>query len=168
MTRVAVGADAAGFALKEQIIAVLVENGYEYIDLGTDAPEPMVDYPDFAFKVCELVARHEADSGVLVCGTGIGMSIAANKVAGIRAALCHDAFGARMSRAHNDANVLAFGAWDMTAERMAEILPLWLNTQYDAGRHVPRLRAIQERERVRAAGCPDDATSVGETREELS
>ncbi|MCW5952058.1 MAG: ribose 5-phosphate isomerase B [Propionibacteriaceae bacterium] len=160
MTRVAVGADAAGFALKEQIIAVLVENGYEYIDAGTDGPEPMVDYPDFAFKVCELVARQEADSGVLVCGTGIGMSIAANKIPGIRAALCHDAFGARLSRAHNDANVLAFGAWDMTAEKMAEILPLWLSTHYDAGRHVPRLRAIREKEGERLTPGPANSQST--------
>jgi len=149
MTIVAIGADAAGYSLKGKVINLVRDLGHEALDVGTHGPEPMVDYPEYAVKVGEMVRSGRADFGILICGTGIGMSIAANKIPGIRAALCHNPFGARKSREHNDANVLALGAWEITTERAAEIVELWLTTDYHGGRHESRLRTIAELERPR-------------------
>jgi len=107
--KIAIGSDHAGFEVKERLKARLVKEGFEVRDMGTHTPES-TDYPDFAYLVAHAVAQGEAERGVLVCGSGIGMSIAANKVDGIRAALIYDEFGAEMSRRHNDANVACFGA----------------------------------------------------------
>jgi RpiB/LacA/LacB family sugar-phosphate isomerase len=143
--RVAIGADWVGVDLKSQLIAFLQELGHEVIDMGADSSQ-LNDYPDFAEKVGRAVVAAEADMGIVICGTGIGMSIAANKVKGVRAALCHDAFTVTRSRAHNDANVLALGAWVVSAPHAKELVELWLKTPYDGGRHVPRLEKIRRLE----------------------
>jgi ribose 5-phosphate isomerase B len=152
--RIAVGGDGAGFPLKQVLLETLVEAGHEVIDAGSDS-DAMVDYPEFAFKVSNLVASGQTDRGILVCGTGIGMSIAANKVAGVRAALCHDMFGVRKSRSHNDANVLCLGAWDVTPQRAEELVEAWIEESYTGGRHVPRLARIAEYEGATSAKDTD-------------
>lgn len=139
--RILVGADAAGFSLKAELIAYLRRGGHEVEDAGTYSTEP-VHYPEYARKVGRAVARKKHDCGILICGTGIGMSIAANKVPGVRAALVHDSFGARLSREHNDANVLVMGAWEVTPERAKEIVTSWLTAGYKGGRHDTRLRQL--------------------------
>jgi ribose 5-phosphate isomerase B len=165
--RVAVGADHAGFALKEDLKGYLKEQGYEVLDVGTDALES-VDYPDFAAAVAEAVAAGEVPWGLLICGTGIGMAIAANKVAGVRAACCGDPFSARMARAHNDANVLTMGGRVVGVGLAREILQAWLASAFEGGRHARRtakVRALEERtsggtaERRPAPGRPGPARS---------
>ncbi|MCZ7525086.1 MAG: ribose 5-phosphate isomerase B [Acidimicrobiia bacterium] len=146
LLRIAVGADHAGFRLKEQLVHLLKEWGHEVVDLGTHSEES-VDYPDSARVVAEAVARGDAERGVLVCGTGIGQSIAANKVDGVRAAVVHDATTARLSRAHNDANVMAVGARIVGPEVATEALSVWLATPFDGGRHERRVKKIAAMER---------------------
>jgi ribose 5-phosphate isomerase B len=144
--RIAVGCDHRGLNLKKQIIGLLAELGHKYEDFGcydTDS----VDYPDIGGKVAQAVVQGRIDHGILVCSTGIGMSIVANKVPGVRAALCHDTFSAQRSRAHNDANVLCLGG-DMVEEGLArEIVKAYLATEFEVGRHARRLekvRALEE------------------------
>jgi ribose 5-phosphate isomerase B len=120
----------------------MMAKGRDVRDLGTFSEEP-VDYPDYAEAVATYVASGESRFGVTICGTGIGMCIAANKIPGIRAALCHDTFGAKKSRQHNDANVLALGAWDVTPQRAEEIVDVWLASPYEGGRHIPRLTKVR-------------------------
>jgi len=141
MAVIAVGADHAGYALKEDLEAWLTGRGYQVLDVGAHSAES-VDYPDFAGHVADAVASGSAERGVLVCATGTGMAIAANKVVGIRAAVCVDPFMARMSREHNDANVLALGARLMDADRAREILQVWLETVFAGGRHARRLEKL--------------------------
>ena len=141
--RVALGSDHAGFALKERLKRELAALGHEAIDLGTGAPEPPVDYPDFCFPVAERVARGEVERGVVLGGSGIGECIAANKVAGVRAALVTSAETAGLTRRHNDSNVLALGGrTNPDHEAVAEWLRIWLETPFEGGRHVPRLAKI--------------------------
>lgn len=140
--RIAIGADHAGYALKEVLAAYMRERGIEVIDFGTHSPDS-VDYPDYARVVAEAVARGEADFGVLICGTGIGMSIAANKVPGIRAAAVSDVYSARMSRAHNDANILCMGGRVVGPGLAIEILETWLRTPFEGGRHARRVEKIR-------------------------
>ena len=138
---IAIGADHAGFALKQELInSVLAE--YTVIDLGTDSPAP-VDYPDVAKRVATVVAAGRADFGVLICGTGIGMSMAAGKVRGIRAARCTEPFSAEMSRRDNDANILCLGARVMGVEMAKKTLTVWLNTPFAGGRHARRVGKIE-------------------------
>lgn len=139
--KVAVGCDHAGFPLKRAVLEALERLGAEVLDLGTDSLEP-VDYPDFGEKVGRAVAGGEADFGIALCGTGIGVAIAANKVRGVRAALCHDTFSARMSRAHNDANVLTMGARVIGPGLAQEIVEAWLKAGFDGGRHAIRVEKI--------------------------
>jgi ribose 5-phosphate isomerase B len=140
--RIAIGVDWVGFQLKQSLIEYLEgELEHEVIDFGAHSDAPS-DYPDFAELVGRAVVSGQADRGIVVCGTGIGMSIAANKIPGVRAALCHDAFTTALSRAHNDSNVLAMGAWVVSIPHARELVRLWLETPYDAGRHVPRLKKI--------------------------
>jgi len=139
--KIAIGADWVGFEHKQEIIPFIQELGHEAIDLGCDSTG-MNDYPDFAEKVGLWVATHQADLGILICGTGIGMSIAANKIPGVRAALCHDAFTTARSRGHNDANVLALGALVVSIPHAKELVDIWLAAGYDGGRHTPRLEKI--------------------------
>jgi len=144
---VAIGADHGGFEMKEQLKAYLREWGYGFLDLGTDSAAA-VDYPDFAEAVAQAVARGDAWLGVVLDSAGIGSSIAANKVPGVRAALCYDRATARNSREHNDANVLTLGAKLISQEAAREILAVWLSTPFAGGRHqrrVDKIRSIEER-----------------------
>lgn len=146
MTRsltVALGADHGGVTLKNRLAAVLIEAGQEVQDYGTDGPAS-VDYPDFAQAVCGAVTEKRADFGILVCGTGIGMSIAANRHPGIRCGLVHDVTTARLTRAHNDANVLALGARVIGEEVALDILGAFLSTPYEGGRHQRRLDKLNQ------------------------
>jgi ribose 5-phosphate isomerase B len=140
--RIAIGADHAGFQAKEELKRRLAALGHEVADAGTGSEES-VDYPDFAEQVARAVSAGQAERGVLVCGTGIGMCMTANKVAGIRAALVTDAFTSEMSRRHNDANVFCAGARVLPVERMMEFLELWLATPFEGGRHVRRVEKMK-------------------------
>jgi ribose 5-phosphate isomerase B len=141
----ALGADHAGWLLKEEIKAWLLERQVELLDFGTHSPDP-VDYPDYAAQVGEAVAAAKADRGILVCGTGLGMAMTANKVPGVRAAFCPDLFTARMSREHNDANVLTLGGRLTGKELALEIVEMWLRVEFQGGRHARRLGKIAELE----------------------
>lgn len=144
---VAIGADHGGFELKQQLKGHLRDWGYQVLDLGTDSAEA-VDYPDFAEAVGNAVARGDAWLGIVLDSAGIGSSIAANKVPGVRAALCYDRATARNSREHNDANVLTLGAKLIAPEAAREIVALWLSTPFAGGRHqrrVDKIRSIEER-----------------------
>ena len=144
MTRsliVALGADHGGVALKNRLAAVLIQGGHQVLDFGTDGPAS-VDYPDFAQAVCGAVTESRADFGILVCGTGIGMSIAANRYPSIRCGLAHDVTTARLTRAHNNANVLALGARTTGEEVALDILGAFLSTPYEGGRHDRRLAKL--------------------------
>ena len=139
--KIALGADHAGFELKDRIKVWLVQQGYQTHDEGTHAPDS-VDYPDYARKVAEDVAAHRADVGILVCGSGIGMAIAANKVPGIRAANVTSENEAALSREHNNANVLTLGARILKDDVARRIVDKWLHTQFAGGRHQQRLDKI--------------------------
>ncbi len=144
--RVAIGADHAGFELKEQLKRTLDDLRVEYVDVGTRSTES-VDYPDYAAEVARGVAARTVDCGVLVCGSGIGMAIAANKVDGIRAASVTDEIAARLCREHNDANIIALGARLTSADRAATILRTFLETPFAGGRHerrVAKIHAIEQ------------------------
>lgn len=143
--RIFLGADHAGFQLKEHVKASLSALGHEVTDVGTHA-EDSVDYPDYAARVGEAVARGDADFGVLVCGTGLGMAIAANKVNGVRAIQASDPEMARMSRLHNDANVVTLPGRYITPEQADAVLDAFLGTQFEAGRHQRRIDMISELE----------------------
>jgi ribose 5-phosphate isomerase B len=144
--RISLAADHAGFPLKEDLKAFLTEEGHEVHDHGTDSTEP-VDYPPFCAAAARDVADGHADRAIVLGGSGQGEQIAANKVHGIRAALCHDLYLARLSREHNDANVLALGARVVAPAYAREIVRVWLATAFEGGRHVPRLEQIREIER---------------------
>jgi ribose 5-phosphate isomerase B len=149
--KIAIGADHAGFHAKELIKKFLAAQGYEVDDVGT-ASEESVDYPDFARQVAERVAAGRAQLGILTCGTGIGMSITANKVPGVRAALAHDIMTAHMAREHNDANVLTFGARIVTEDLAIAIVREFLNTAFAGGRHQRRVDKIVELDKQKVAG----------------
>ena len=143
--KIAIGADHAGIELKNHLAQMLRDEGHEISDQGTDTTAS-VDYPDFAAKVAQVVVQGEAERGILVCGTGIGIAIAANKVDGIRAATCNDLFTARMSRAHNDANIVAIGARVVGVGVAEEIVHSFLQTTFEAGRHGRRVGKIHHLE----------------------
>jgi ribose 5-phosphate isomerase B len=145
--KVALGADHRGFSLKEELKRWLAAHGHEVIDFGP-AGADRVDYPDYAFKVARAVARHLADRGILICSTGIGMSIAANRVRGVRAALADSVRLARLSREHNDANVLCLGADFVSAAEARRIVGVWLKTEFAGGRHARRVRKLGRTDRV--------------------
>ncbi|MEW6770914.1 MAG: ribose 5-phosphate isomerase B [Bacillota bacterium] len=144
--RVAVGSDHGGFRLKQEIIRVLEEEGVEFRDFGTFSLESC-DYPEIALMVAEAVAGEEYHRGILICGTGIGVAIAANKVPGVRAALCHDTFSARMAREHNDTNILTLGERVIGPGLAAEIVRVWLKAEFAGGRHEQRVKKIAAIER---------------------
>jgi ribose 5-phosphate isomerase B len=148
--RIAIGADHAGFERKETVKRFLSDAGYDVADVGTTS-ESSVDYPDFARQVAEQVARGEADTGILICGTGIGMAITANKVPGIRAAVAHNSETARLARAHNDANVLTFGGRLTDDPAAIEIVRAFLDASFAGGRHQRRIDKISELDQSRAA-----------------
>lgn len=142
MKSIAIGCDHRGFALKELIIAWLQNEGYSYQDFGCYSTEP-VDYPDIAQKVGEAVASGSFDQGILICSTGIGMCIAANKIKGVRAALCHNVFAAQRARQHNDANVLCLGGEDVDTSVALETVKTFLTTDFEGGRHTRRVSKIR-------------------------
>jgi ribose 5-phosphate isomerase B len=141
--KIAIGSDHAGFALKEDVRDLVKEFGHEVIDCGTYNTES-VDYPDFGEKVSRMVSGGEVDRGILVCGTGLGMTMVANKFSNVRAALCNDLFCARMSRLHNDANVLVLGGRIIGKDLAAEIVRTWLSTAFEGDRHMRRLHKIKK------------------------
>jgi len=144
--KIAIGADHRGFELKERIKQRLRDLHHEWVDVGTEG-DASVDYTDFAIAAAELVAAGAADRGILICGSGAGMSIAANKVRGIRAALAVSPEGARLARAHNDANVLTLGAWQQDdAARVLEIVEAFVATEFEGGRHARRVDKIRDYE----------------------
>ena len=144
--RIAIGTDHAGFALKERLVRELRALGHEVEDLGTHAAEPPVDYPDFCFPVAERVADGRAERGVVLGGSGIGEAIAANKVSGVRAAVVTSDETARLTRLHNDSNVLALGGRTNPHEDAVRWLRIWLETPFEGGRHLARLRKITDYE----------------------
>jgi len=141
MEVIAIGSDHAAFQLKENIREFLVELGYRIIDLGTDS-QKSVDYPDYGIAVGEAVAKGVCERGIVICGTGIGISISANKVKGIRAAACSDPYSARLAREHNNANVLALGARIVAPEYARSIVQAWLDAKFLGGRHQQRIQKI--------------------------
>jgi ribose 5-phosphate isomerase B len=138
---IAIASDHAGYELKEILKGDLESWGYAVHDLGTHGPES-VDYPDFGHALAEAIVAGQADRGVAVCGTGIGISIAANRHPGVRAALCHDSLTARMARQHNDANVLALGARVIGVETARDCLKVFLETEFEGGRHAGRVEKL--------------------------
>jgi len=146
--RIAIGSDHAGFKLKEMLKRQLIEKGNKVKDFGTYSEES-VDYPDIAFKVAEEVSTGNFDRGILICGTGIGMCIAANKVDGIRAALCWDERSAELSRKHNNSNILCIGGRILKEKDAKKIVDIWLQTEFEGGRHLRRVKKILDYERSR-------------------
>lgn len=141
--KIGIGSDHGGYELKEYIKEYFQEEGIEYIDYGTNSFES-VDYPDYGRKVGEAIVSKEVHKGIVICGTGIGISLAANKVKGVRCALCGDTYSARMSREHNNANALALGARVLGKDLALEIVKIWLNSEFAGGRHERRVNKISE------------------------
>ena len=139
--KIAVGSDHAGYELKEHVRRRLAEDGHEVTDLGTDSTEP-VDYPVYGVRVAKAVVKGEAERGIMICGTGTGMAMAANRVRGCRAAACAVEYDAEMARAHNDANVLALGARIVTPEIADRMVDVFLGTEFEGGRHERRKRMM--------------------------
>ncbi|WP_026672796.1 ribose 5-phosphate isomerase B [Alkalihalobacterium bogoriense] len=145
--KVAIGSDHGGLQIKEEIKALMDELGIAYEDVGCECTDS-VDYPDYALPVCDKVVSNEVDRGILICGTGIGMSIAANKVKGIRCALAHDTFSAKATREHNDTNVLAMGERVVGPGLARDIAKVWLETEFEGGRHARRVDKVMAIENV--------------------
>lgn len=143
---IAIASDHGGYDLKQQVIKFLTDNGYAFEDLGT-CDYTSVDYPEYGLKVAEGIVEGKFEKGIIICGTGLGISIAANKVPGIRAALCTDSYMARMSREHNNSNILALGGRVVGVELAMDIVKTWLNTEFLGGRHQNRLDKITEIEK---------------------
>lgn len=149
---VAIGCDHAGFELKKEILSILRELNIKFTDYGTDS-QKSVDYPDFGEKVSQTVSKGKTERGILICGTGIGMSMVANKFPKVRAALCNDLFTAKMSRLHNDANILVLGGRIIGKDLAKEIVKVWINTPFEGERHYLRLNKITKiEERVKKNG----------------
>ncbi len=145
--KIAVACDHGGYELKNEIKKYLTENNYEVMDFGTDSTDSC-DYPDYALPAAEAVANGECERGILVCSTGIGVSIVANKVPGVRCAHCHDTYCAEFTRLHNDANMLALGAKVVGAGYALKIVEIFLNTQFEGGRHrrrVDKISAVEQK-----------------------
>tara|TARA_B100000427_G_scaffold88730_1_gene73141 strand:+ start:3128 stop:3562 length:435 start_codon:yes stop_codon:yes gene_type:complete len=140
--KIAIGCDHAAFNEKEKLKKYLIKNGYELVDVGTNSSDS-VDYPSFGHEVGKLVANNKVNKGIVICGSGIGISIAANKIKGVRAALCTSSEHAKMSRKHNDANVLALGARMTDFSLILEIVQAWLHTDFEGGRHLKRVNLIE-------------------------
>ena len=147
--KIAIASDHAGYQTKNRVIQFLKESGYDWTDFGTNS-DSSVDYPDFAFQVAQEVSSGKYTRGILICGSGLGMCIAANKVKSIRAVTCHDTFTAKMSRRHNDANVLCIGARVVKQDNLIPIVKTWLETEFESeegkSRHQRRLNKISDYE----------------------
>ena len=151
--KVAVAFDHRGTKLRERVLADLVALGHEAVDLGTDAPEPRVDYPDKARELAAAIRSGEAERGILVCGSGVGASVAANKIPGIRAAICHDTYSAHQGVEHDDMNVLCLGSEIVGGELAGELVRAFLAAEFDGGeRYVARLQKIEEMEAAHTHG----------------
>ena len=144
---IAVCCDHGGLSLKQEVLRHLEEKGLEYNDFGTNSPESC-DYPDIVKPLCQAIQRGECDKGVIICGTGIGISMAANKMKGIRAALCHDSFSAEFTRRHNDSNIIAFGARVIGPGLALQLLDIFLNTPFEGGRHAVRVEKMMALEQL--------------------
>ncbi len=155
--KIIIAADHRGHAMKEKVAAILAEQGHQVLDMGTNSAKSC-DYPDIGYCAAKAVSDGKADVGIMVCGTGIGMSIVANKVPGIRAAVCHDAITAQMSRSHNNANILCLAADVLSEELMRRIVQSWLSTGFEAtGRHARRVKKIGCIEQGKdPSSCPTD------------
>lgn len=149
--KIALGSDHRGHGVKQRLADVLAKAGHEIVDFGVASGDEGVDYPDFAIPVSREVAAHKADRGILVCGTGFGMCIAANKVHGIRAVTCRNDIEAEMSRRHNDANVLCMSADFLGQEQIDRMVGIWLKTEFDSGRHLRRVEKIKKYEQDHSA-----------------
>lgn len=143
--RIAIGSDHRGYEPKTRLIAQLRQMGHEVLDMGPHGSDS-VDYPDFAFQVAQAVSEQQVERGILICGTGIGMAIAANKVRGVRAAPCYDLVTTEMSRRHNDTNILCLSADLLGEELMSRMLQIWLATEFEGGRHARRVEKIKRYE----------------------
>lgn len=141
--KIVIGSDHGGFELKENLKRRFLSKQIEVVDLGHDSPES-VDYPDYAAQVSKIISNGEADSGILVCGTGLGMCITANKFKNIRAVVPYDEYTAKMAKAHNNANVICFGGRTTDPEEAWKLITIWLETEYEGGRHDRRLAKIKE------------------------
>jgi len=161
--KIALGADHRGYHIKERLKDFLVDLGHDVLDCGCIS-DRACDYPDFAVPVCLRVTRAQAERGILLCGSGIGMTIVANKVAGIRAALCHDELTAEMSRRHNDANILSLPADLLGEELMRRMIEVWLQTPFDAGRHARRVKKMMAAERHLCSPVDEDAAEKARKR----
>lgn len=148
MNKIAFGCDHVGFQLRAEILTHLQHRGVEAIDMGTSSPE-RTDYPRYAAAVAEAIACGEAEGGILICGTGVGIAIAANKCPGIRAVVCSEPYSAQLSRQHNNTNVLAFGSRVVGAELAKMIVDAWLDAEFEGGRHQARVEAISAIEQRR-------------------
>lgn len=144
---IAVCCDHGGLSLKQEVLRHLEEKGLEYKDFGTNSPESC-DYPDIVKPLCQAIQRGECDKGIIICGTGIGISMAANKMKGIRAALCHDSFSAEFTRRHNDSNIIAFGARVIGPGLALQLLDIFLNTPFEGGRHAVRVQKMMALEQL--------------------
>jgi ribose 5-phosphate isomerase B len=159
--KIAIASDHRGVRVKGQIVAQLTDIGHEVVDFGP-AGQESVDYPDFARQVAQALSRHEVDRGILICGTGLGMCIAANKFPGVRAVSCHDDFTAELSRRHNDANVMCLSADLLGDKLLKRIVEIWLSTEFEGGRHarrVDKIREIEQDQGYRVSG--NGASSAG-------
>ena len=143
MKKIAIASDHGGFELKETVIAHLLNDGWEIDDLGPNN-EDSVDYPDYGIKLAEIIANKKAERGIVICGTGVGMSIVVNRFPGIRGTLCSDIYTAKMCREHNDSNILIMGGRVIDIGLASEIVDTWLNTAFEGGRHQRRLDKINE------------------------
>lgn len=141
MMKIAIAADHGGFALKQKLIEAFTPKGYQFDDLGTNSEES-VDYPDYAEKVCRALLAHKADLGILVCGSGIGISIAANRHKGIRAALLYSDEVAALARKHNNANIAVFGGRTMAEDDVLRRMQIFLNSEFEGGRHIRRIEKL--------------------------
>ncbi len=145
--KIYIGADHRGFNFKERIIGLLNKQGHQVVDCGTYDSEKSCDYPQVAYKVATQVARNKNSRGMLLCMSGIGQAIAANKIRGAYAALCHNALSARLSREHNNANILVLGARFVKSQEVPRIIKVWLTTEFEGGRHQRRLNQIKKIEK---------------------
>lgn len=156
--RIAIGTDHRGYLIRTKLIELVERLGHEVVDVGSNSPDP-VDYPDIAARVASLVSKGEVDRGILICGTGLGMCIAANKFPGVRAAPCHDDLTAEMSRRHNDLNVLCLSA-DLLGGRLIDrMVEIWLATQFEGGRHARRVDKIRALEQQHGQSPPQAGES---------
>jgi len=162
--KIAIACDHRGYEAKELIKNMLSRAGHEVIDFGTEESKSC-DYPDFAIPASLTVARNEVDRGILICGSGVGMSMTANKIPGIRAALCHDELTARMSRQHNDANVLCLPAMLVNDPLVMRIVESWLTTEFEGGRHERRVHKVMEAERLYKS--PEDVAKAVKAAEKV-